>query len=258
MSRHLFYHLVVPLIVGLSVETLIAWAPWHEHSSFSFLKYWGTWERGGFYISLLLTYLCIAGWLVNQEAKPPWRRVFPRMLDDALEDATSFIATCTIPLKGWFDPYTQLYFSHIVKHQLRGGTLRHERVLLFFRDSDLKHAKTQYLDGLYAQPLAMIHENYGIRLGYLEPADIKAILHDNSGCELDFAFITHQRSPETVLLFKKKGHLLTLREIHKEHEVAPYRDMVNAIRMKVSGSETPIDKLQPNRPHDFCDAVLPG
>jgi hypothetical protein len=161
-------------------------------------------------------------------------------------------------LKDWFDPYTQQYFSHIVKHQLRGGALRHERVLFFFRNSDLEHAKTQYLDGLYAQPLAMIHENYGIRLAYLEPADVKTILDNNCGCERDFAFVTHQHSPETVLIFKKKGHLLTLREIDKKDEVAKYKNLVDAIKMKVAGSETPTVELQPNRAHDFCDAVLPG
>lgn len=259
MSRHLWLHLVVPLAGGLTAEIGIALIrSIYNHQQFHPWQYVISWERFGLYAGVLLTYLIVAGCLVNVEAKPPWRKVVPDMLDQSLKDPTNFFATCTIPLKGWFDPYTQQYFSHIVKHQLDGGTLRHERVLLFFKSRDLVNAKTQYLDGPYAKPLAMIHQNYGIKLGYLEPAEINRILTENPGCERDFAFVTHQDSKETVLLFKKKGHMLKLRKLKEKDKVAPYKKLVNDIKKGVSEPETPIGELQLDVDHDFFKAVFPG
>lgn len=259
MSKHLWLHLVLPLIVGLTVEMIINLIrSLYNGQQFHPLEYLISWERFGAYAGILAAYLLIAGLLVNNEAKPPWRKVVPDMLDQSLKDATSFFATCTIPLKGWFDPYTQQYFSHIVKHQLDGRELRHERVLLFFKNRDLENAKTQFLDGSYAKALAMIHQNYGIKLGYLEPADVNRILAHNLSCEHDFAFVTHQDSRETVLLFKKKGHVLKLRKLREKNKIAPYKKLVNDLKMSVSEPGTPVGELQLDVDHDFFKAVFPG
>lgn len=108
MSKHLLFHLVLPLIVGVAVEIFIAW--YRDPSHFALREYLISKERVGFYLGIMVTYLCIAGWFVHKDAAPPWDNTLTATLDRTLKDAISFFATCTIPMEKWFDPYTQQYF----------------------------------------------------------------------------------------------------------------------------------------------------
>ncbi|MDX6576826.1 MAG: hypothetical protein QOE96_2779 [Blastocatellia bacterium] len=284
MSRHLWFHLLVPLIVGVGVEILIAWAPWHQPpSGISLHEYLISPERIGLYAGIFVTYLLIAGWLVNKEAKPRMTRATLTILDDTLKDATTFFATCTIPLRGWFEPYTQQYFSHIVRRRLAEPEFVQERVLLFLREGDLKKAREQYLDGLYANPLAEIHRNYGIDLGFLRRAEINEVLAKDAidkvklGCYprwiawwptaaqwhlsrkrrirgLDFALITHvdvttHQKVITVYLFSKKHEIIVLDKVKGPDKVKPYEDLIEAIRAKV------FEGGRLDRNHDFSQYV---
>lgn len=280
MSRHLWFHLLVPLIVGIGVEILIAWR--HDTNlaqPFSFREYLIAPERVGLYAGIVITYLLIAGWFVKKEAKPRMTLATLTTLDDTLSKATTFFATCTIPLKGWFEPYTQQYFSHIVKRRLSEPLFLQERVLLFFSEGDLEKAKEQYLDRPYASPLAEIHSNYEINLGFLRRAEINEILamkeidKTKLGCNprwigwwpkvaewhlrrkrrirgLDFALITHEDpiSHEpiiTVYLFSKKHEIIVLDKVQAPESVKPYEELIKAIKGRVfEGS-----KLA--RGHDF-------
>ena len=260
MSRRLLSHLIAPLIFGVGFEILIAWGiAWYHGSTISLREYLISPERFGLYGGILVTYLIIAGVNVHREARSPWQKEETERLDRTLKDATSFFATCTIPLKEWFEPYMQQYFSQMVKHQLANQDFRQERVLLFFKDSQLADAKTQYIDGLYARPLCMIHQNYGIKLGYLKPAEIEAILTELKCSNYDFAFVTRKNPPlETVLLFEKKGQLLKLKRLVKEDEIKPYRDLMEAIKATASEHGTSPGQLELNEDHDFCAAVTSG
>jgi hypothetical protein len=268
MSRHLWFHLLVPLIVGIGVEILIASAPWHQPpSTVSIREYLIAPERIGLYAGIFITYLLIAGWFAKKEAKPRMTPATLKTLDDTLGKATTFFATCTIPLKGWFEPYTQQYFSHIVKRRLSEPEFLQERVLLFFREGDLEKAKEQYLDRLYASPLAEIHSNYEIKLGFLRRAEINEILANDEidkttlGCYprwigwwpkaaqwcllrkrrirgLDFALITHEdlithEEMITVYLFSKKHEIIILDKVQGPEKVKPYEALIKAIKAKV-------------------------
>ena len=250
MSRHLLSHLIAPLVLGVIVE--IVFASIHQGSIVNFRDYLISWERFGLYAGILVSYLLIAGWFVNREATEPWRRSETDKVEDTLKDATDFFATCTIPLKSWFEPNVQQYLSHIVKGQLAGQKFRQQRVLLFFKDSALDNAKTQYLDGLYAKPLAELHKNYGITLGFLRPEEVNAILDECDCPSRDFAFVTHENPPyETVYLFKKERHQVKITRLKKPDDVASYKKLVDAIKQKVFVPGT--DQL--NVEHDFYAEV---
>lgn len=253
MSRHLLSHLIAPLILGVVMETGIAWGrAWYHGAPISILDYLISWERLGLYAGVFASYLGIAAYFVNKEAVDPWQKTETLKLDRTLQDATNFFATCTIPLKDWFEPYTQQYFSHLVKGQLTGAKFNQERVLLFFKDSALSNAKTQYLDGLYAKPLAEIHRNYGITLGFLTQLEIEEILSHYACPNLDFAFVTHSNPPyETVLLFEKEGHHVKLTRISEADKIEPYKKLVKAIKDKIFVHGT----NQLNDENDFYAAV---
>ena len=231
MSRHLLYHLVLPLIFGVFFEILISWC--RDPAHFELREYLASGERLGLYGGVLFAYLGIALWLVRKETKPPWDYTLTDELGRTLKGATSFFATCTIPLKGWFDPYTQQYFSELVKHQLGTGGFPQERVLLFTRRGELTNAREQYLDRHYARPLAEIHKNLGIKLGFLDRAKIKEI-NDAVHCpKLDFALVNYADERRTVYTFDKKRDPIKLEVLTTEYDMAPYEALVARIRQVV-------------------------
>jgi hypothetical protein len=245
MSKHLLYHLVLPLIFGLTVEAVIAWR--RDPSSFELLEYLFSTERIGLYAGILIAYLGIALLLVQKEAKPPWDNTLTEQLDQVLKGATGFFATCTIPMKQWFDPYTQQYFSHIVKHQLNTGAFPQQRVLLFTRRGELAKAKEQYLDGHYAKPLAEIHKNYGIKLGFLDRSQINEIRSRIVCPKLDFALVNYPNS-RRVYTFDKRGAKIKLAVLSTPKQIAPFEVLIDAIKQKVfdaSGELNPEHKFAP-------------
>ena len=260
LSKHLIYHLIVPLLVGIAIEILIA-----QHSSGHeerhVVDYLLSKERLGLYGGILATYALISGYLLRKETLLQMGKGHIATLTDSLKDATGFFATSTIPLREWFEPNVQEYFSHIVKHQLGNENFRHERVLLFFTENELKNAREKYLDGHFAKPLATIHNNYQIKLGFLRRKDILSILRELTyeekrllGCypwwmpkskriaewyltkrrrirELDFALVRHADGSMSVFPFSKKGDLLNIKSL--AGNVQPYERLMDAIRNKV-------------------------
>ncbi len=264
MSKHLKFHLALPLGVGIVVEALIAWRQHPSANSVSSLALAGA----GSYVAIFLTFLFSAGYLIQKEAKPPWDNILTETLDEVLSDATSVFATCTIPLEEWFHPYTQQYLSYIVKYKVTGKVPRQERVLLFRRDKDLVKAREQYLDGQYAKPLADIHRNYGIPLGFLRRKEIDEILEtfqlvgqaaawknhkvrnqdgiseqqsDGAISTLDFALVTRDNNRVIVITFDKTGDTIKLVPIEDQPEeqakgqsrVRPYQILQDKIVKKV-------------------------
>jgi hypothetical protein len=245
MSRHLLPHLVIPLMVGIAVEMGIAYYRTPDH--FEFRDYLFSGERVGFYLGIFVTYLVIAVPLLHKEAKPPWDNTLTEQLDHVLKDATGVFATCTIPMKQWFDPYIQQYFSHIMKHRLGAETFPQERVLLFTRRGELAKAKEQYLDGLYARPLKAIHDNYGIKLGFLDRNEINEIRSRIVCPKLDFALVDYA-DRRAVYTFDKRGPKIKLAVLKTPQAIAPYEAFIAAIRAKVfdaSGELTPDHKFAP-------------
>ena len=264
VGRHLIYHLLIPLMVGIAVELAV-----YKFFAGGVINDWdGVWnyvfseERIGLYCGILASYLLITAYFLRKETVLQMGKGQIAILNDALQEATSFFATSTIRLKEWFEPNVQEYFSYIVKHQLERQDFQHERVLLFFTRGDVKDAHERYLDGHYAKPLAEIHRNYGIKLAFLQRDDIRDILGTLSfedkkmiGCyswwiswwprmadwhlsrrrrirALDFAFV---KKPTNALVFpfSKKGDLLTLRKCDAEITVQAYEKLTEAIRSRI-------------------------
>ena len=176
MSRHWKSHLGFPLIVGVVVEPMIGFLFLKDRTLGDYIV-----SREGFIshisiIGIIITYLCVAVWYIHKDAKTPWTNKSGEQLNEVLTGATSFFATCTIPLEQWFHPDTQKYFSDLVKRKLPDNKLPQHRVLLFKETADLSAAQEQYLDAFYSKTLVSIHQNYEIPLGYLEPDEIGIIL----------------------------------------------------------------------------------
>src|SRR5262245_60930401 len=172
MSKHWRSHLGAPLLVGIVFESFNAWAalrgrPFSEFGAYV-ISPQGLVAHLGI-ASLIITFLCIAVWYVHQDAKPPWTSQVGTQLDELLDDAISFFATCTIPLEDWFHPDTQGYLSHLLKYRCAGRRFTQHRVLLFKEYRDLAEANEQYLGARYSKSLAEIHRNFEVPLGYLEP-----------------------------------------------------------------------------------------
>lgn len=260
MSRQLVLHLLIPLIGGVGFEILVSWLiAMYRGLPFHLSEHLLSPQVAILYGGILITYLAIAALYVHREAKEPWEQSETKKLDRTLEHATSFFATCTIPLKDWFEPHMQQYFSQIVKRQLAYKDFKQERVLLFFHENQLADAKVQYLDGLYAKPLAAIHQNYGIDLGYLRPDEVEPILGESECPTCDFAFVTRDNEPlETVLLFEKEGHLVKLKKLVKPEDIKPYKNLMFAIKHQASEPGTSEGLLQLDEDHDFCAAVTPA
>lgn len=275
MSKHWRSHLAMPLIVGIVVETSIGWMSLKDRSLYGLGQYLESWEGLGSHLgilSIVVTYLCVAVWVVDKDAKSPLDNDLGNHLNDLFNGATGFFATCTIPLKDWFHPTTQQYFSFLVKHKLSGRTFTQHRVLLFQEERALKAAKEQYLDAQYAKSLADIHHNYIVPLGYLRPREISEILKDfeltglaaaskNRKVErhthvsaekskgiistLDFGVVGYpEKNKYRVFTFDKRGDSITLEEIP---DPTPYVNLRNEIRKKVFNK-----KGLPGLHHDFA------
>ncbi len=273
MSRHWRSHLVAPLLVGIVFESLNAWAALRGRPVSEFGAYLispqGLISHLGI-LSLIITFLCVAVWYVHQDAKPPWTNEVGTQLDELLNGATSFFATCTIPLADWFHPDTQRYFSHLLKSRLAGKRFPQHRVLLFKDDRELAEANEQYLGAHYSKSLAEIHRNYEIPLGYLKPNDILDIMksfdltgraagwknpdqyetavrtgiHRETISTLDFGIIGYGDNQYKVYTFDKTGDSIKLEVIV---DVEPYLKLRDQIRTRVFNN-----KGLPNANHNFA------
>jgi sarcosine oxidase len=277
MSKHWRSHLGWPVFVGIVVETVIGWVALKDRS-FNGLREYVLSPEGLMthmsIFSLIITFLSVTVYLVHKDAKRPWTNDATRQLDQLFRGAKSFFATCTIPLEDWFHPNIQRYFSHLVKHRLRGQTFPQHRVLLFKSEADLERANEQYLDAQYAKPLADMHENYMIPLGYLGPAEIGTILQDfnltgkaavwksskvqnetdrsndeskGSISTLDFGLIGYGNDQYQVYTFAKTGDFIRLKKVKNP---TPYLHLRDEIRKRVFS-----DRGLPDADHDFAAHV---
>ena len=232
MSRHLVWHLIVPLIVGLGVEIFFVYIYGNFHEWSEFVK-----EKSSLIIGVIATYVAISAFFIHRETSNQIERSQLDDLTESLTSAKSFFATNTLSLKEWFEPSTQIYFARIVKQQMDTG-FQHVRVVLLFTDGEIKNYRTGYIDEHYVKALIEIHKIYDIDLAVLERRDIDDILSGMSFeekkllnlfpfwiqdwspkfiqngylktrwriPELDFAFITHaNEAGATVFPFSKRG-----------------------------------------------------
>lgn len=277
-ARHLALHFIVPIIVGLIVESLIAWKrcttnckPW--------LDYLFTLERGVLIGVAFVIYLVVMFLILRDETKKGMRRLGLGVLEEALQDATSYFSVATIKLREWFEPSTQVYLATLMRRKLEAPDFRHDRVLLFFTKGQFKDLNSQYLDGYFAKAFIETHKMSGIGLGYLEPSQVSKILKDLSIEErkavgyyparwpngllkvvslhwlrkrkrsrrLAFAFVEQGPGRRCVLAFSKHGERIGLTKIEDENTVSCYEKLVKLIRAGVYVSDAPNLKIRPSR-----------
>src|SRR5690349_8816924 len=141
LKKHLLYHLIIPLIGGISVEYLSHRWVGEESKIVSFFG--GVfWFRtlvliAGVGISWVLVMLL----LINHETKRRVTRLNLMKLEKRLNSATAYYGVSIIPLEDWFDPGSQLYLAKLLKRKLEADDFEHDRTLIFFSNRELKNTK---------------------------------------------------------------------------------------------------------------------
>jgi hypothetical protein len=271
------FHLVIPLVVGLGFEAAVI----KYHSSFP--GWWEfTKEKLSLIIGVFLTYVGLSCYLIYKETNIQVERSQLRDLEAELPTAESFFATCTLGLREWFEPSTQVYFARLLSKQIEDKQFRQQRVLLFFHNGEVKDSQSLFLDGHHANALVAMHKSLGIELAYLARLDILDILGELSidekktiQCypswiswapdvilnwylrsrrtipELDFAFITHRESRRpAVFPFSKRGESL---KVERENSVLAYEHLMKLINNKIYEPNTVPPRLRAR--YEFSNKV---
>ena len=268
VTTHWKSHLATPFIIALLVEPVWGGVSLKDQSLPQFI-----FSREGLVshlsiLTIIVTYLVITVLSVQKETKASWTDVSGEQLREALRNAVSFFATCTIPLEQWYEPDTQTYLSDLVKEKYE-NRLPQNRVLLFKREEDLLAVNQQHLDQYYAKPLVRIHHNYKIPLAYLKPDELGGILNDftleNKAARweklktmsgpgrrgtistLDFALVKDSQGRHSIYTFDKTGDYIELIVIKDSKTIQPYINLRNDIWQLVF-DETNL----PNVDHDFA------
>jgi hypothetical protein len=167
-------HFLFPVLVVSILESI-----WHlVHNSFDFDSLQLHWEEN--WVQLLFhgaAFALIVMWVANERLAVTLTRI--GALDEYLEDATHYFAIATIRLPEWFQPATQVYFSKILSYQRgkpKGPPSFHQRVMLFFGESDLEATKNTAFDQHPADCFNEVHALNRIPLGYLDRRGVFASL----------------------------------------------------------------------------------
>jgi len=185
--RYVWPHLLIPLGVGVIVESSIAlylredftwnvyqwWA--YFKSPESIARMWNR-ERFGLIIGTVITYFGIMLYYIKRDTSPKIRPLDHGKLDESLVNANSLFGTSILRMEEWFDPSAQLYLATVINERSASGNFNHQRVLLFFSQREIKSVTMPFLDGYYARCLSHLHKHYGIPLAFLEPVEILEIL----------------------------------------------------------------------------------
>ena len=173
--RHVTYHLLIPLFVGVCVDLLLKASMRHARSTSGVKEYTLSFEWLGLVGGIFAAYFVIMYFVVNEETTARIDLGGQAILSGSLKGAVSYFAVNTIGVREWFGPAMQEYLSVIAKHKEENHGLKYERVMLFFRRRDFDALSTPYLDYNYAHAVAQIHKSYGIPISYLQRRDIQRI-----------------------------------------------------------------------------------
>jgi hypothetical protein len=263
-ARHLTLHFIVPIIVGLIVESWIAWWRCTENCK-PWIDYLFNLERLVLIVVAFAVYLVVMFVILWIETNKGMRRLGLGVLEEVLQDATGYFSVATIKLREWFEPSTQVYLATLLRRKLESPNFRHDRALLFFTKGKFKDLSSQYLDGYFAKAFIEIHKLHEIGLGYLEPNHVAEILESLSVEEskaigyyppkwpnallkvaplhrlrkrkrsrrLAFALVEQESGRRCVLSFSKHGERIGLKKIEDERTVACYEKVVNLIKKEV-------------------------
>lgn len=169
-QRHLMYHLIFPLVVGLGIEFET-----HRLAETRQGIFWTSLSLLAPIIGIVLTYLVVMFFVFRSETRMGLRRITSNKLEDALKEATGFLGVAAIDLREWFEPSPQVYLATILKRKMEKSDFVYNRILVFSK-SGFKDLNSQYLDFYFAKALIEQHKAHGIGLAYLRPAELTQIM----------------------------------------------------------------------------------
>jgi hypothetical protein len=223
MTRHVLWHLVVPVAIGLVCEwyfdspqlsagasppniTPSSYAPVRAdrtnastndaRGSSASVKSTAAGEgsirslgrflrrRVPFFAGASATFLVVAFLLMYHETNVQVDPADLAELRELLKSSTEFFALSATELHEWFKPYFQVYWSLSAAQRLYRPDFKACRVLLFFTKGQLSDARSDFLEGLNAKGFRDIHRHFGIPLAYLRPREVKQILGATSRADL--------------------------------------------------------------------------
>lgn len=272
------YHFFLPLLIFLTVEILFEFISPKIGPSWDMLTYYFPYEKLLGLLTVYITYFAIVALLIRREAAIRVTNI--AALEDILPNARSYFAISPTPLREWFEPSTQTYLSKIVARRFDFQAFRHERVLVFFTNSQLESVHATYLDEHYARCFKAWHEHFKIELSFLRPAEIFGLLrtlHLNNrtdlGCypgwiawlpdacldhfpfwwrrrirSLAFALVESDTGTKSVVLFSKRRKRLEISRISDPQAMEPYVALVRMIKERIYRPGT----VQLARDHDFA------
>ena len=168
--RHVWRHLIIPVLVGLLVEGVYRWLTG------------ANWEKAGettaLLAGILLTYGLVMGIEIWHRTKIGLEQLKVHVLATHLQHAKSLFAVGTMRFHEWFDPAVQVYLATIGEQKLRPGTpdFAYERVLLLASRAAAADLNVDYSDGYYAKCLIEIHKRLHTKLYFLEWPQISEVL----------------------------------------------------------------------------------
>lgn len=278
LSKHAVAHLIIPLLIGIFVETLVA-VFILEHTITSLF---GTQlvPTISLIAGVFVSYILIMYVLIKKETSVRIAEGDLSYLDEQLDKAHSFFGVSIIPLKEWFDPAMQVYLAKLIARKFMANNFQHERVLIFFSDRESRNVWAPLMDeNHYGRCLAHLHRDYEIPLSFLNRRQIFKILDELSvdekhalGCyptwtkwrlthplrrlplrylkrriaRLDFAVVGNGEKEPAVLCISKDGEEVRIAREIRGANATPYLRVASLIKEAVRDGDSHLSK-----DHDF-------
>ena len=174
-ERHLLFHLIIPLIVGILADIAYTWL--FDPVAWSNLpQHLLSGPRIVLYAGIFVAYLVITGYRIQRETNIGLRQLDLNVLAAELAGAKSLFAIGTMNFDEWFDPAVQVYLATIYRRKLQNDPFRYERIILLGHRSARRNLNSEYLDGYHAKCVIRTHKSLGIDLYFIEWPQIKTIL----------------------------------------------------------------------------------
>jgi hypothetical protein len=175
LRRHAWFHLVVPLVIGIWIEAL--YSVYVDGNKWSALPdELLSPKRIVLYVGVFLSYFVVITLKVHSDTNTGLEQLRLNVLQEHLENATGIFAIGTMRFAEWFDPAVQVYLATLFAARLKNPSFQYERILLLGARSSQKNLRADYLDGYHARCLIAVHKRLGVRLYCVEAREMYGIL----------------------------------------------------------------------------------
>jgi len=182
LRKHAFFHLLIPLLVGVVVEALYAYYV-DRVGTAGLPDYLLSSHRIALYAGIFIAYVVVIGFLIRSETNIGSRRRKLDALAEKLRGVKSLFVVAPTPFEEWFDPAAQVYLATIYGARLN-APFRYERVILLPGKNAERNLDSDYLDGYHAKCLLDIHRCLNIELYLMYWKHINRVLRQLSIAQL--------------------------------------------------------------------------